>query len=134
MTVGRPTKYKKEYCEELIMHMEQGFSFESFAGKIKTCKQTIYNWLDLYPEFLDAKNIAFEASRLFWEKCGIVGVWHNEEYDSQGRKTYSQKLNSSAWIFNMKNRFGWTDKKEVLTKDPVNITLNYSLDEEEQEE
>ena len=28
--VGRPTKYKPEYCEMLIEHMSEGLSFESF--------------------------------------------------------------------------------------------------------
>ena len=34
--VGRPTDYKKEYCELLIEHMAAGFSFESFAGKLSS--------------------------------------------------------------------------------------------------
>ena len=68
---GRPTDYKEEYCEMLIAHMSKGFSFESFAGVIGAAKQTIYNWLEANPEFMDAKNAAFEKSRLFWEGVGI---------------------------------------------------------------
>ena len=31
---GRPTKYDKKYDEMIIEHMAQGFSNQSFAGKI----------------------------------------------------------------------------------------------------
>lgn len=55
---GQPTKYKPEYCQLVIDHMSRGLSFESFAGVVGTCKQTIYSWMAKYPEFLDARNQA----------------------------------------------------------------------------
>jgi hypothetical protein len=98
---GRPLEFKDEYCEMLIDHMGQGYSFESFAGVVGCCKQTLYNWL-ANEQFLDAKNIAFECSRFFWEKIGI-------EIAKSGQG------NATAYIFNMKNRFKdeWKDKQET---------------------
>lgn len=97
---GRPTKFSKDYCQSLIDHMGSGYSFESFAGLIGVSRATIYNWVER-PDFLDAKNIAFEKSRLFWERIGLEGT--------QGQ---IEKWNPTGWIFNMKNRFDWKDKRE----------------------
>ena len=102
MPAGRPTEYKPEYCQQLIDHMAEGFSFESFAGLLGVSKQTIYNWLEHFPEFVDAKKAGFEASRLTWEKIG-------KKIADEGSG------NATAFIFNMKNRFreDWNDKQQI---------------------
>ena len=64
---GQPTKYKPEYCEELINHMKLGLSFESFAGKIGVCRDTLYAWRDAHSEFSDAIKKGKSASLLVWE-------------------------------------------------------------------
>lgn len=107
--VGRPSKFKPEYCEQLIQHMGEGFSFESFAGKIGTHRDTLYEWEKVHPEFSDAKKAATEACRLWWEEKGMQGLF--SEY--QGRK-----MNSALWIFNMKNRFKWKDRIESVDSKP----------------
>lgn len=115
---GRPTKYKEEYCQKLIEHMESGFSYESFAGLVGVSKQTIYDWEKVNPLFLDSKRIAFEKSRLFWERCGIEGMF-------MGGK--ENPFNSTVWIFNMKNRFNWRDKVESthdLTEETKKLVVN----------
>lgn len=119
---GRPTDFKPEYCQQLIEHMEEGYSFESFAGRVKKSRATIYNWLDAQPEFLDAKNTAFECSRFFWENIGI-----NISRLGEG--------NATAYIFNMKNRFPdeWREKQTEVNinseKDSsVSVTFNEKTD------
>lgn len=115
---GRPTKYKEEYCQQLIDHMEQGLSYESFAGVVSVSKQTIYDWEKSNPDFLDAKKTGTEKCRLFWEKTGIGGLWGSKEAN----------FNSAVWIFNMKNRFRWADKVEVSgTEDAKPIMLAYKV-------
>lgn len=117
MPGGRPTIYEERFCEMLIEHMEKGFSYESFAGLIGVSKQTIYDWEKANPQFLDSKKIGVEKSRLFWETQGIEGVYTTEtfEQDENGSKSTKKALNSSVWIFNMKNRFKdeWRDKQET---------------------
>jgi hypothetical protein len=105
--IGRPTEYKQEYCEMLINHMEQGLSFESFAGLIGVWKQTLYNWTEQFPEFLDAKRVGTDKSRLWWERTGHAGMF-------MGGK--DNPFNSTIWVFSMKNRFNWKDKTEVTEK------------------
>lgn len=100
--MGRPTDYNIRFCDELVTHMEQGLSYESFAGSIGTCKQTLYNWEKAHKEFLDSKEIGFEKSRLFWERAGI--------------KLATEGIgNATAFVFNMKNKFraDWNDKTEI---------------------
>lgn len=90
---GRPTKYKKEYCEMLVEHMGKGYSFESFSATIGTHRDTLYEWAKVHKNFSDAKKLGREASLLFFEKMGVGGM--------------SGKLkgfNASSWIFTVKNR------------------------------
>lgn len=103
---GRPSDYDPDYCEQLVEHMGQGFSFESFAGKIGVHRSTLYNWADTYDEFQEAKEEGEMRSRYFWEGMGILGM--------SGRLPH---FNSTTWIFNMKNRHSWKDKVDVTTDD-----------------
>ena len=100
MALGRPTIYRKKYCDQLIDHMAKGLSFESFAGVLGVCKQTLYNWEALHVDFVDAKKRGTEKSRLFWEKLGIAGACGK-----------IKNFNAASYIFNKKNRFRdeWAD-------------------------
>ena len=100
--VGRPSKYDVKFCQQLIDHMTQGYSFESFAGLCEVNKDTLYEWAKVQPDFSEAKKLGFEKSRLFWERVGI-----DQSVEGKG--------NSTAYIFNMKNRFPaeWRDKQDL---------------------
>lgn len=119
MAGGRPSKYKPEYCQKLIEHCSEGLSFESFAGLLKINIDSIHEWSKKHPEFSDAKRIASNISRLWWERQGIDGLWEVTEYDDRGKPLKTKKLNSTVWVFNMKNRFGWRDVTE--THQTINI-------------
>jgi hypothetical protein len=111
----RKTDYKTEYDDMIIEHMEQGFSFESFAGVVGCCLQTLYNWAERNPSFLESKKIGFEKSRQFWEKVAI------------GQSNGSCNGNPTMAIFNLKNRFPkqWRDKQEL---DMTTTTLQPTID------
>ena len=106
------TKYKKEYCEMLLSHMEEGLSFKSFAGVIRASRATLYNWAEKYPEFEEAKEIGDSLSLLWWEKLGVDAAKGNIE-----------GFNSASWIFNMKNRHDWRDRKDVSADIKGTLTL-----------
>ena len=99
--MGRPTDYKDEYCQMLIEHMERGYSFESFGGVVYASSKTLYNWCEKNPEFLQAKKIGENCCALWWEQAGQQGQARGSDF------------NQTVWIFNMKNRFGWRDKKDI---------------------
>lgn len=99
---GRPTKYRPEYCEMLIEHRKNGFSFETFAAIVHVDRDTIYHWTKLFPAFSDAKKISDTYCRLWWESVGNRGVTGKIE-----------GFSSSTWVFNMKARWGWRDGSET---------------------
>lgn len=102
MPRGQPTLYKPEYCEELISHMEKGLSFESFGAIANCCADTLYEWVKVHPEFSDARKTAIMKCRIFWEKIGMNGM--------AGK---IKNFQAAIWIFNMKNRFHWSDRQEI---------------------
>jgi len=123
---GRPTKYRPEFCEKLIDHMAKGLSFETFGTVIGVDRATIYKWAKpenkhKYQGFYDAKRIAFEECRAWWEKVG------------NGLATGSKSVkhgNSAVWIYNMKCRFAkeWRDNP---AEQQANVTINLSYNPDE---
>lgn len=129
--IGRPSKYKPEYCQMLIDHMSQGLSFESFAAVINISRDTLFEWSKEHDDFSYSKKIAFDNCQLFWEKLGIDNILNVSESESFGEgqsKSSSKSLNASAWIFNMKNRFKWKDKQpDEVDQVNINFTLAEKL-------
>lgn len=103
--VGRPTKYRKKYCQMLIDHMAKGLAFESFASKLEVGFKTIYQWRHDYPEFQQAYQIGQAKSFEIWERLGMKGM------------TNPGKLAPSIWAYNMRCRFG---KSEFSPTDRAN--------------
>lgn len=116
---GRPTDFKKEYCDMLVDHMEQGLSYESFAGLIGVCRATIYNWEKLHPAFLDAKSRGHSKMTLTLERIGI-----------QGMMGKIKGFNASTFIFTAKNKIGWSDVNQV---DQVNKNIEIKIDAEDEQ-
>jgi hypothetical protein len=108
--MARPPSYKPEYCEALIAHMTEGYSYETFSAKIGTSRSTLYEWENKYPEFSDTKRNAVELCQFWWEKTGKEGLHAVVHYDDDGKKIGESKLNAAMWIFNMKARFRWKDE------------------------
>jgi len=127
LDVGRPSKYKEEYCDMLIAHMGEGYSYESFAGIISVNRDTMYAWEKEFAQFSDAKKTAIEKGLIFWEKLGIDHILNISESDSSGpgmTSSRSKSLNAAIWVFNMKNRFKWRDKQADEASDiNINLTL-----------
>lgn len=93
MAFGRPTKYDPKYCEYLQEHMVSGKSFESFAGTIDVCRETLYEWCKKHPDFFHAKKKGFQKSLNTWEDIALDLV--------RGKI----KGSNAMAIFVMKNRF-----------------------------
>lgn len=109
---GRPSKYKPEYGDILIQHMKKGYSFESFGAIVRVNRDTLYEWASKHEEFSDAKKLGQTDSLYFWEQQGIDGLYNITTRDADGGSN-TVSLNTSAWIFSMKNRHNWTDKREI---------------------
>lgn len=112
--MARPTKYKPEYCEQLVDHMKQLHSFESFAANIGTHRDTLYEWCKQYPEFSDAR------------KQGRAVLQKGMENMFKGMFTGKIKGNAAALIFYMKNTTGWRDEPVSDAEEVVDgINFNY---------
>lgn len=111
---GRPTKYKEEYCQMLIDHMKEGFTFESFAAVINVNRDTLYAWANDFPLFSDAKSQGRDQ-QLFCDEKTLKDL-------VKGKLTGS----ASAHIFKMKNCHRWVDRTEVeSTNTNKNVELSY---------
>lgn len=124
---GAPTKYRIEFCEIVLEKMSEGYSKEAVAGFLGITERTLYNWQEKHEEFFQSLKEGERLSQIFWESKGIDYLTHTKN---------SKQLNSTSWIFNMKNRFGWTDKKEVnIGEDSKDVTINlaYNLEEDDNE-
>jgi hypothetical protein len=58
-------------------------------------------------------------SRKFWEKTAIDNIVYNQK---------GKKADAVLWIFNMKNRFNWTDKKEIELGEKATKSFGFKLD------
>lgn len=105
---GRPSAYKPEFCGQIIDLMADGYSVAGAAGKFGVSRQTVYNWSEQYPEFLDALKVAQSASALWWEDR------------LRGIAAGTEAGNASAAIFGVKNRVAdeWRDKHEIDHRSP----------------
>jgi hypothetical protein len=131
--IGRPpAEFKEEYCQMLIDHMASGLSFDSFAGVISCNRDTLYEWVKQFNIFSDSKKEGEQKNLLFWEKLGKDNILNVSKSESTGKgntKSMSKSLNSSVYIFNLKNRFPkqWRDRNET------EITLDSKSDLNEKE-
>lgn len=114
MSIGRPTVYRSEYCDEIVEHMATGKSLTSFAVKINVHRDSLYEWAKVYPEFSDALEKARGARLSHYEQLGYAGM--------VGK---IKGFNATVWIFSMKAYFGIReDGDEENKKQPINVTFN----------
>lgn len=135
------SKYDPEFPTLLIKHMERGLSFETFGATagLRVTRKTLYNWLQAHPEFQEAYEIGRRISQEWWERLGIAIAVDDPKYQLEilGVEPFLKKRttrmiqggpvmdvieeyhvprgNTGAWIFNMKNRFGWRDLTDITS-------------------
>lgn len=100
--MARPTTYNPEFCDQVIAWGEQGKSLAWMAAHLDVSKQTVHNWMDAHPEFLDAITRAKAKAQAWWEDAGQAGMVGNG-------------LNAGVWSKSMAARFpeDWRDNKGV---------------------
>lgn len=98
MAGGRPTKYDPSLCEKAFEVISEGASIPELAYIIKVDQTTINDWMRIHQDFALAIKSAREIAEGWWLMHGKDNL-HNKEF------------NSTLWYMNMKNRYGWTDKK-----------------------
>lgn len=109
------SKYDSSYCDKLIQHMAKGNCFKSFAGEIGVGVRTLYDWTKKHDEFEEAREIGRAKSLSVWTDIG------------RDLALGERKGNAVAWIFMMKNLFGWHDNRDPDKGEekhrPINIQI-----------
>jgi hypothetical protein len=102
MPAGRPTKYKSDFCDEVIELGKEGKSLVQMAAHFDISRQTIDNWAAENPEFLEALSRAKVHSQDWWENMGMKGM-------------VGDKFNAAVWKKSMEARFrdDYTERKEL---------------------
>lgn len=89
------SKYDPKFCQLVIDKGEEGGSLTEMATAIGISRDTFYAWREEHEAFGNAIRIALQASQAWWEEKGRQATFGGQP-----------GFNATAFIFNMKNRFG----------------------------
>ena len=90
--VGRPTKYKPEYCEEVIRLGKEGKSIAQMAAFFDVDKASIFRWAEESDDFRTALARARVHSQNWWE-------------DKAQQNLASRDFNAQLWLKSVASRF-----------------------------
>lgn len=118
-------RYKMKSSENKIIaaycsHLKKGFSEMSFLDAGWEEVENTAKELDEKSggtHFLKMINQAKREGRLYCERIGLEGI-----------SGEIPKFNGSAWMFLMKNRFGWKDKNDSTSEQEekiINVKLGF---------
>jgi hypothetical protein len=96
------TEYDSAFCEKVVKLMREGASIMEVARELNARRETLWSWRKNHPEFKDAIETGLDYSQGWWEKMGRLAI-------------NDKQFNATVWYMNMKNRFGWRDKKDLTT-------------------
>lgn len=98
--VGRPTKYKPEYCEQIIELGKQGKSIAQMAAHFDVDKASIYDWAASQEDFSTALARAKAHSQTWWE---------NKAQENMDNRNFNAQL----WLKSVASRFreDYTEKQ-----------------------
>lgn len=111
MPMGRPTKYKPEFCDRVVELGRQGASKAEMALDLDIAMSTFDVWQNEKSDFSEAVKRAEEFSRGWWEMKGRLATFDSKDF------------NPTSYIFQMKNRFSehWRDKRETEHSGKLNL-------------
>lgn len=102
---GRPSDYRAEYCDDVIALGKEGKSRAQMASHFDVSRQTIDNWAEAHPEFLEALTRALTHCQAWWEDKGQSGL-------------ILPGFNAAVWKKSVEARFrdDYTERQEQTVK------------------
>lgn len=107
MAGGRPSKYEEHFPDRVIELMTDGAGKEEVGADLGISMPTLYEWAN--PESPYFKEEFSKAIKLGEQLC--IAWWMRKGREAAAGKV--ENFNATAWVFNMKNRWGWKDKTET---------------------
>jgi hypothetical protein len=100
--VGRPSKYKPEYCERVIALGKEGYSHAELAADLEVDKASMYRWAEEHEDF----RTALHAAKTFEQ------AWFEREARSNMK---NRDFNANLWYRSAASRFreDYTERKET---------------------
>jgi len=101
--IGAKSKYKEEFCESLIKHMAEGYSYSTWGVDNNISTSTMYRWESDGPDWTEAKDIGYHSGLKLFESILIS--------NSQGlipddlKDKGSTGVNTSGLKFILKTRY-----------------------------
>lgn len=104
-----PLDLPKDWQIGILALYDEGASDVEVKVAIRNIRGSISNdlwdrWLEDEPEFSETIKIGKMLSESWWHRNGRTNL-------------QNPKFNYTGWYMNMKNRFGWRDKNELMGKD-----------------
>ena len=76
--VGRPSKYKPEFCERVIELASEGAGWAEYAADFGIDRPTLYDWAAAHPEFSTALTRAKVLEQAWFEREGRLNLKNRE--------------------------------------------------------
>jgi transposase len=95
---GRPTKYRPEFCRQIIDLMGEGLSLTAAAAELGLTRECCYNWAYTKPEFRQALELGRGKRLLFLER-GLLAAKD------------SVMVASRSFALKAADRYEWGDKQ-----------------------
>lgn len=105
--VGRPSKYKPEYCEQIIELGKEGKSIAQMAAAFDVDKASIFDWAAAHEDFSTALARAKAYSQTWWE-------------DAAQKNLSDRNFNAQLWLKSVASRFreDYTEKQVTEVSGP----------------
>jgi len=106
---GRPTTYKKEYCEKVYEYLATASkeqmtlpTVEGFCVYINAPRRTVYEWRDTHEEFLHTLDDILTYQKIQLVNDGIYG---------------GKEVNATIVKLMLQNNHGMKERKDLTTDD-----------------
>lgn len=116
---GQPTKYDPAFCDQAIAFGAKGYSREMIAAKFGVSWNTLLNWMDAHPDFLEAMEHAKMLEMVYFEETALNHMVEQPQ---------GSRLNTSLWSRSMAarfpNKYRENSKVELTGKDDKAIQVD----------
>lgn len=113
---GRPPKVTRLWCTEKAKVLPQMFangeSRAEVCAKLGIWEEAFSKACEISPDFSKAYKKGRMLSEAWWAGLGRAGA--------EGKVN----IQPATWIFNMKNRFKWSDKVDVTVDRPIQLIFD----------